>query len=240
MRLRPLTIAIPDTQLADLRERLERTRWPDEVTDADWDYGTNLGYMKEFADYWLRDYDWRHEEANLNKLAHFTAAIDALTIHFIYERGEGPNPMPLIITHGWPGSFYELIKLIPLLTNLERHGGKPEQSFDVIIPSLPGFGFSSRPTERGWTIDKTATVWSKLMHDVLGYKHYAVSGTDWGSGVARLLAFYYPDEVSAMHLSNFSYPDFTPDQHNLQNLTEAEKAYQGNPLEWLMTRAPMP
>lgn len=232
---KPFTIDIPRRQLADLKYRLKITRWPDEVRGAGWDYGANLGYMKELVDYWQHKYDWRVEEKKLNRFDQFTARIDGMDVHFVHEHGKSPNPIPIILTHGWPGSFYEFYKIIPLLTNPASHGGNPKQSFDVIVPSMPGFGFSTRPAEPGWDIGKTVNLWHELMTEVLGYKQYAASGTDWGSGVARLLGLKYPKEVMGMYLFNFSYPDFTPDPYALPNPTEAERAYLEGAPEWLWT-----
>ena len=142
MSVVPFTINVPQATLDDLHLRLSQTRWPDEVSEAGWDYGTNLAYLKELVAYWLSQFDWRVQEAALNKFAHFRAEIDGFGIHFIHERGRGPNPLPIVITHGWPGSFLEMTKVIPLLTDPAGHGGDPADSFDVIAPSLPGFGFS--------------------------------------------------------------------------------------------------
>ncbi|MDY9926924.1 epoxide hydrolase [Methanosarcina sp.] len=231
---KPFTINIPRRQLADLKYRLKATRWPDEVRGAGWDYGANLDYMKELVDYWQHKYDWRIEEKKLNRFDQFTAHIDGMDVHFVHEHGKGPNPTPIILTHGWPGSFYEFYKIIPLLTDPASHGGNPEQSFDVIVPSMPGFGFSTRPAEPGWDIGKTADLWHKLMTEVLGYKQYVASGTDWGSGVARLLGLKHP-EVMGIYLFNFSYPDFTPDQYSLPNPTEAEQVYLKEMPGWIWT-----
>jgi hypothetical protein len=149
MSIQPFQVKIPRATLDDVHERLGRTRWPDEIENARWDYGTNLGYLKELTNYWQHTFDWRQQEALLNRFSHFRAEIDGLGIHFLHERGKGPNPTPIILTHGWPGSFFEMYKIIPLLTDPQSHGGKAEDSFDVIVPSLPGYGFSDRPTQRG-------------------------------------------------------------------------------------------
>src|SRR5258708_28803624 len=173
MSIQPFKIAIPQATLDDLRERLSRTRWPDEVEGAGWDYGTNLEYMKDLADYWQHEYDWRKHEEELNTFSHFKAEVDGLGIHFIHERGKGPRPMTIILTHGWPGSFCEMLKVIPRLTDPERHGGKAEDAFDVIVPSLPGYGFSDRPTQRGVTGARIAAMWARLMTKELGYQPFA-------------------------------------------------------------------
>jgi epoxide hydrolase len=144
MKIKPFTIKIPQTTLNDLQERLARTRWPDEVEGAGWSMGTSLTYLKELVDYWQHKYDWRKHEAKLNQFKHFKAAVDGVNIHFIHERGQGPNPVPIILTHGWPDSFYRYHKIIPMLTDPVKYGGKAEDAFDVIVPSIPGFGFSER------------------------------------------------------------------------------------------------
>ena len=153
--IRPFHIDVPQDDLDDLRGRLARTRWTDEVEDAGWDYGTNLGYLKELTDYWRDGFDWRAQEAKLNEFAHYKADIDGTGIHFVHERGKGPDPMPILLLHGWPDSFYRLHKIVPMLTDPERFGGDPADSFDVVVPSLPGFGFSDRPRERGRAGRKT-------------------------------------------------------------------------------------
>src|ERR1700687_3108392 len=156
MSIQSFKIAIPQATLDDLRERLAHTRWADEVEGAGWDYGTNLGYLKQLVDYWQHTYDWRAQEAKLNQFNHFRAEIDGLGIHFIHERGKGSNPLPIILTHGWPDSFYRMVKLIPLLTDPASYGGDSHDAFDVIVPSMPGFGFSDRPTVPGMTSTRTA------------------------------------------------------------------------------------
>ncbi|MDV2481915.1 epoxide hydrolase [Methanoculleus sp. Wushi-C6] len=232
MGARPFKIDIPDEELEDLARRLEATRWPDEVKGAGWEYGTDPGFMKELADYWQHEYDWRTREAELNRFAQFTAELDGMEVHFVHERGRGPEPIPLILTHGWSGSFYEFYKLIPLLTD---PAGRDGRSFDLVVPSMPGFGFSARPDEPGWDIGRTADLWHTLMTDVLGYERYAAGGTDWGSGVSRLLGARYPEALTGIYLFNFAYPDFTPGQDALPDLTYAERAYLEGTEGWLWT-----
>src|SRR5215203_6422232 len=174
--IRPFQIEVPQVTLDDLRARLDNTRWTDEVNGAGWDYGTNLGYLRELCQYWKDDFDWREQEARLNELSHFQADVDGLGIHFVHERGKGPDPTPLLLTHGWPDSFYPFHKLIPMLTDPERFGGDPEDSFDVIVPSVPGYGFSDRPRERGMGGRQTADPFAKLLRDVIGYERFAAHG----------------------------------------------------------------
>ena len=161
--VRPFRIAVPQADLDDLRGRLGRTRWTDEVDHAGWDYGTNLDYLRELTNYWLEGFDWRRQEDELNRFAQFRAEIDGFGVHFVHERGKGPDPMPLLLLHGWPDSFYRFHKIVPMLTDPERHGGDPADSFDVVVPSLPGFGFSDRPRERGWGQERDAALFHRLM-----------------------------------------------------------------------------
>lgn len=232
MSVQPFHINVPQPILDDLQDRLARTRWPDEVEGAGWDYGTNLGYMKELIDYWQHKYDWRRQEAELNKFAQFKSEIDDLNIHFIHEPGHGPNPMPIIITHGWPGSFFEICKLIPLLTDPASYGGDPADSFDVIVPSLPGFGFSDRPRERGMMSSRrTAELWVKLMTEVLGYKRFAAAGGDFGSIVTQYIAADHPELLIGIHLTYIGHYASIPDP---SELSEAEKRYLGALQQWSM------
>ncbi len=168
MEVTPFKIEISDEVLADLRHRLEKTRWPDEISGSGWDYGSNLDYIKELVEYWRTSFDWRAQEKKLNLFSHFKTNVDGLNIHYVHERGKGPNPMPLIITHGWPSTFFEMSKIIPLLADPGSHGGDSADSFDVVAPSLPGFGFSDRPTERGMQVLLVADMWAKLMTENLG------------------------------------------------------------------------
>ncbi len=222
MSTQPFKIGIPQATLDDLQQRLARTRWPDEIEGVGWDYGTNLGYLKELANYWQHSFDWRAQEAKLNQFAHFRTEIDGLGIHFIHERGKGPNPTPIILTHGWPGSFYEMLKVLPLLTDPESHGGKAEDAFDVVVPSLPGYGFSDRPTERGMTVSRIANMWAQLMTGELGYAHFAAQGGDWGSGVTEQLAVAHADVVLAVHFNNVP---FTHLYTKVDNPSQDEKTF---------------
>ncbi len=160
MTIQPFRIDIPQTVLDDLQERLARTRWTDEVNDADWDYGTNLAYLRGLMDYWQHEFDWRSQEAILNQFDQFHAEVDGHGLHFIHERGKGPDPMPIALTHGWPDSFYRFHKIIPMLTDPEHYGGDPADSFDVVVPSVPGYGFSDRPTGKGFTSGRTADLFA--------------------------------------------------------------------------------
>jgi pimeloyl-ACP methyl ester carboxylesterase len=225
MSIHPFHVDIPQATLDDLHERLARTRWPDEVEGAGWDYGTNLAYLKELVAYWQHGYDWRKQETRLNQLAHFKTDIDGHSIHFIHERGKGPNPLPLILTHGWPDSFYRMHKIIPMLTDPQSFGGKAADSFDVIVPSIPGFGFSDAVRKPGWTVKQTAQLWASLMRDVLGYQRYAAAGGDGGSPISQLLALNDPASIIGIHLTDIGFQATM----NLDpsSLTSVEQEYLG-------------
>jgi len=221
--MNPFQIAIPDADIADLHARLANTRWPEDLNDDAWSYGTRADFLKSLCDHWRTTYDWRAAEARLNRLPQFTTAIDGLILHFVHLRGQGPNPTPLLITHGWPGSFIEMERLIPLLTAPDATG----RSFDLIIPSLPGFGFSSRPTAPGCGPKAIAAIWAKLM-TVLGYDTFAVQGGDWGAIISTWLARDFPTRVTAAHLNMFAAsipPGDTP-------YNDAEETYLANVRRW--------
>ncbi len=180
--IRPFTISIPDSELEDLKSRLNATRWPEAEPVDDWTQGTPLAYAQEIADYWANTYDWRSREAALNRFDQFTTELSGVDIHFIHQRSPHEDALPLLITHGWPGSVVEFHKVIEPLVNPTAHGGSAEDAFHVVCPSLPGFGFSGKPAETGWGIEKIAEVWNDLMTR-LGYDRYMAQGGDWGSAV---------------------------------------------------------
>ena len=200
MTIEKFTIAVPDAVLTDLARRLDNTRWPDEIPDSGWEGGANLAYMKALAAYWRDGYDWRRQEAALNALPHYRAAIDGLNIHFVHQRGKGPKPLPLIITHGWPGSFVEMVRLLPLLTDPAAHGASAEDAFDVVIPSLPGYGFSDHPREPGMNQSRIAALWARLM-TALGYERFAAQGGDWGAAVSSALGLDHAERMIGIHLN---------------------------------------
>lgn len=216
MSIQPFKIAVPQTTLDDLRERLTRTRWPDEVNNSGWAQGISLTYLKEVADSWLHHYDWRQHEAALNRFAQFKADVDGVGIHFIHERGKGPNPTPLLLLHGFPDSFYRYHKVIERLTDPATYGGDPSTSFDVIVPSIPGTGFSDRAT---FSDDTNADLFAKLMTEVLGYEHFVSAGGDHGAIITQALARKYPDRLIGIHLTDVGYPD---QQTDFSTLTPAE------------------
>jgi len=197
----PFTINVSDVVLADLRERLDRVRWPGEIPESVWDYGANLGYMKELVEYWRTQYDWRTQERQLNRWKHFRTTIDGQDLHFIHERGKGPKPFPLVVTHGWPGSISEFMEILGPLTDPAAHGGDPADAFDVIAPSLPGYGFSGPTTERKVNIIRIAGWFSVLMTEVLGYARYGAQGGDWGAMVTSRLGFADAQHVAGIHLN---------------------------------------
>ena len=206
MDVRPFTIAVEDSVLEDLQQRLADTRWPDEIPNTGWDYGSNLAYLKELVEHWRTKFDWRAQEAKLNAFSHFKSEVDGLDIHFIHEKGKGPNPIPLVITHGWPSCFFEMTKIIPLLADPASHGGDAADSFDVVAPSLPGFGFSDHAQDRGMEVQRVAGMWNKLMTENLGYPKFAAQGGDIGSGVTARLGYAHADTIYGIHLTSITRP----------------------------------
>ena len=197
--VQPFRIAVPDADLAALRERLHRTRWPERECVADWTQGIPLDYTRELAGYWAADYDWRARELALNRFDQFTTEIDGLAIHFIHQRSPHPDAFPLLITHGWPGSIVEFHKVIEPLVDPAAHGGNAADAFHVVCPSLPGFGFSGKPTETGWGIEKIARAWETLMAR-LGYARYGAQGGDWGAAITTAIGIF-GGHCAAIHLN---------------------------------------
>ena len=199
--IRPFRIAVPDEDLDDLRQRLARTRWPDELAGTGWSRGVPLGYLKELAAYWRDGYDWRKQEAMLNELPQFVTVVDGQPIHFLHVRSPEPGALPLLVTHGWPSSPVEFLKILGPLTDPRSHGGDPADAFHLVIPSLPGYGFSTPVREPGWgNLFRVAQAWAELMRR-LGYDRYAVQGTDVGAGVAAMVAMVDSERVAGMHLT---------------------------------------
>ena len=194
----PFRANIPEAAVADLRRRLAATRWPDKETVDDASQGAQLAQLQELVRYWGADYNWRKGEAKLNAFPQFKTTIDGVDIHFIHVKSPHPNALPLIITHGWPGSVFEQIKLIGPLTDPTKYGGRAEDAFDVVIPSLPGFGFSGRPTEAGWDLERIGRGWDVLMKR-LGYKRYVAQGGDWGAGVVEAMGRQAPAGLLGVH-----------------------------------------
>src|SRR5437773_59798 len=198
--IRPFKVKIPEKDLVGLRRRLRETRWPDKETVADQSQGVQLAKLQELVRYWGTDYDWRKAEAKLNALPQFMTNIDGVDIHFIHVRSRQPNALPLIITHGWPGSVIEQLKVIAPLTDPTAHGGSAEDAFDVVIPSLPGYGFSSKPTGTGWDPDHIARAWVELMKR-LGYTRYVAQGGDWGTPISSAMARQSAAGLLGIHIN---------------------------------------
>jgi pimeloyl-ACP methyl ester carboxylesterase len=196
--IRPFRVRIPDADVADLRRRLAATRWPDKETVSDASQGAQLARLQELVMYWGNAYDWRKAEAKLNALPQFVTTIDGVDIHFIHVRSKHPNAMPLVIAHGWPGSVFEQIKLIAPLTDPTKFGGRAEDAFDVVIPSVPGFGFSSRPTVAGWGLERIGSAFDMLMKR-LGYTTYVAQGGDWGAGIVQAMGRQAPQGLRGIH-----------------------------------------
>jgi epoxide hydrolase len=219
----PFRIEIPEADLIDLRERLERTRWPDDETVDDWSQGVPLAYLRELCRYWAKGYDWRATETRLNALPQFRTEIDGLGIHFMHARSSHPNALPLIITHGWPGSIVEFLKVIGPLTDPTAYGGDPTDAFHVVCPSLPGYGFSDKPAQPGWNVERIANAWTRLMAR-LGYEHYGAQGGDWGTSIATSIGQQDAGHVAGIHLNP---PIAAPDPATFDDLTEVERASLG-------------
>ena len=198
--MREFRVHVEEAVLEDLRGRLEGTRLPDQIPGSGWRYGTDGAYMRELIRYWRTAYDWRAHEAQLNALPHFKAEVDGIDLHFVHVRSEEPGALPLVITHGWPGSVYEFMDVIGPLTDPAAHGGDAADAFHLVLPSMPGYAFSSAPRSPGMGVDSVAGVVAKLM-DRLGYERYGAQGGDWGSAVAAWLARDHPDRVVGIHLN---------------------------------------
>jgi len=205
VEIQPFTIQIPDAVLDDLQRRLAATRWSGEIPGSAWDYGTNLAYLQGLVDYWRTKFDWRAQEQLLNTFHHYKAMVDGLGIHFIHEKGKGPRPIPLVVTHGWPGSFFEMYKIIPRLTDPASYGGDPADAFDVVVPSMPGYGFSDPPQQRGMHVLKISDLWVQLMAG-LGYQRFGAQGGDWGASVTNYLGFAYPQQLIGIHTTSLTRP----------------------------------
>jgi pimeloyl-ACP methyl ester carboxylesterase len=231
MDVTPFTVQVPDSSLDDLRARLAQTRWPEPATVPDWRQGVPLEWLRELCGYWADGYDWRALESRLNALPQFTAAVDGVTVHAIHVRSPHPDALPLVLTHGWPGSIVEFLDVIGPLTDPVAHGGDAADAFHVVCPSLPGFGFSGKPVEPGWGPSRIAVAWGELMAG-LGYDRYGAQGGDWGSPVTTALATLHPDRVVGVHLN---YAPVPADRSTMDDLTEVERksiADTRDHLEW--------
>ena len=198
--IHPFRIDVPDKTLEQIRTQVANYPWHEMPDDGGWAYGTHLGYMKELCAYWLNEFDWRKQEAAINRFSHFIAPVQGIDLHFIQEKGDGPSPLPLIISHGWPGSIVEFLDIIQPLAHPQRFGGSADDAFDVIVPSLPGFGFSGRPA-RPIGPRKMANLFNSLMTDILGYRNYLAQGGDWGGAISSWLGFEHAPTCQAIHIN---------------------------------------
>lgn len=223
--IEPFRIAVEQSVLDDLRDRLVRTRWPGDFANDDWRYGANARFVRELADYWRDEYDWREREAMMNRFAQFRTTIGGVPMHFIHERGRGPAPAPIILSHGWPWTFWDFHKVIGPLTDPAAHGGDPADAFDVVVPSLPGYGFSTPLTQPGLNWWKTADLWVELM-DRLGYGRFGAQGGDWGSFISAQLGHKHPERMLGVHIqtpapldflsgTGWNPDDYAPDERHL-------------------------
>jgi len=229
----PYTIQVPNAVLKDLRTRLKNTRWPDQLAGTGWDYGTDTKYLRELVTYWANDYDWRATEKRLNALDHYRVNIDGLRIHYIYQKGSKPDSIPLLMMHGWPSSFVQFMKILPLLTDPAAHGAPDAPSFDVVIVSLPGYGFSDIPQQPGGLGTRaTAERMTKLMSDVLGYQRFAVRGSDVGGSVLQQMGLAHPEKLIGAHTSGLLRVAVPPTN---QEPSAAEKKFQRDLQTWQAT-----
>jgi pimeloyl-ACP methyl ester carboxylesterase len=216
---RPFRIAIPQSTLDDMRDRLARTRFPDAASGVGWSMGTDVDYLRGLVTYWLHDFDWRAQETRLNELPQFVADVDGVKVHFVHVRGTGSAPRPLVLTHGWPDSFLRYERVIPLLTDPATHGGRAEDAFDVVVPSMPGYGFSER---RAMASGQVADLWTTLMTEVLGYDRFFAAGGDVGALVTKALASRHAGHIAGIHLTDVGYPTGQEDQ---STMSQAEREF---------------
>jgi pimeloyl-ACP methyl ester carboxylesterase len=230
MSLEPFLLPFSSSALNDLRDRLRRTRWPDEVRGSGWEYGVDLRFLQETCHYWSDQFDWKAQLERLSAFHHYRYVSDGLGIHLIHERGKGPASIPLIVTHGWPGSFVEMLRIVPLLTDPTAHGGNAADAFDVVIPSLPGFGFSDRPAIHGMNAFRVADLWAGLMSE-LGYTRFAAQGGDLGAGVSTVLGLRHAHRIIGLHL-NFIPGSYRPCLEGTPKLAPVEEEFTSNVRRW--------
>src|SRR6201981_2792244 len=224
------TLHVADADIADLKQRLARSRFPDTAPGEAWAYGTDVAYMRTLVDYWRERFDWRAEEAALNAFAQFRAAVDGIDLHYLHVEGQGPNPMPLLLLHGWPGSVFEFLDIIPRLTDPARFGGDARDAFTVVAPSLPGYGLSFRPGQKRYGVAEMADCVATLIHDGLGFSPFGRQGGDWGAAVTSRLAYAYPDRMIGIHINLMMAAGRDPTA--FQNPTEEEKRYLAELSHW--------
>ena len=220
----PYEIHVSDSAIEDLQRRLAAVRWPRDTPGEAWAYGTDRAYLEELVAYWRDEYDWRRHEAELNTFDHFTTTIEGQLIHFVHEKGRGPSPLPLVVTHGWPGTIWEMLPSVRALSDPAAHGGAAADAFDVVLPSIPGFGFSGEPTE-GTDVARTAELWVSLMGR-LGYQRFGAYGSDWGAGVTRQLGAGYPDRLVGVHTAG------SPGRRQREPETDDEREYLTRAAAW--------
>jgi pimeloyl-ACP methyl ester carboxylesterase len=228
---RPFQLRIPDADIADLRERLARTRFPDAAPGEAWAYGTDVGYLRELVEYWRTRFDWRAEEATLNAFPQFKVVLDDVDLHYLHVPGAGPDPMPLLLLHGWPGSVFEFLDIIPRLTDPARFGGDARDAFTVVAPSLPGYGLSFEPGQRRFGVPEMADRVAALMTDALGYKKFAAQGGDWGAAVTSRLGYVYAERMIGIHLNLMMVAGRNPAE--FANPNEEEQAYLAELKRWM-------
>ena len=219
----PFRLHVPDETLRDLRERLTRVRWPDEPPAPPWSTGSGVAYMKDLVAYWRDGFDWRAREADLNRFRQFKTPLGGIELHFIHEEGTGPDPMPLLLSHGWPGSIVEFLKILPMLTDPARFGADPADAFTVVAPSLPGYGLSFAPGQKRFGVAAISEVFASLMTEVLGYRRFAAQGGDWGAAITSQLAYHFPERMIGIHLNFLA--AVRRDPKMLKNPTTEEKAF---------------
>jgi len=230
MAIQSFQLPYSESAVQDLRERLAHTRWPDTIPGSGWEYGFDLAYLQRICRYWREEFDWKAEIGRLSRLHHLQYTAGDQSIHLVYERGRGPAPIPILLFHGWPGSFLEMLKLVPRLTDPASHGGDPADSFDVIVPSLPGFGFSSRPTERGMNTARMADLFATLMSE-LGYERFASHGGDFGAGVSSWLGRRHAARIIGLHL-NYIPGSYRPGLQPSGALSREEQQFLADANRW--------
>lgn len=233
MSLKKFQIQISDKSLEDLSFRLSNTRWPNQLKDSDWERGTQKDELQSIVDYWKNKYDWRKQEKDINSFSQFHCNIDGIDIHFIHEKGKGPNPIPIILTHGWPDSFLRYKKVIKMLSDPASFGGHPNDSFDVIVPSIPGFGFSSSPEYNGCNNSRVAELWVTLMTEKLGYAKFAAAGGDMGSGITRYMALNHHDQLMGIHLTDIGIIRALLLETDEGKLSATEITYKRKAQQWI-------
>jgi len=227
----PFELRIADADIDDLRNRLAHTRFPDSAPGEAWAYGTDVGYLRGLIDHWRTGFDWRAEEAALNSFPQFRVGIDGIDLHYLHVPGIGPNPMPLLLLHGWPGSVFEFLEIIPRLSDPARFGGDPRDAFTVVAPSLPGYGLSFRPGQKRYGVPEMADCVAALMHDVLGFSRFGAQGGDWGAAVTSRLGYAYADRLFGIHINLMMAASRDPAAFS--SPTEEEKRYLEELKHWL-------